>query len=119
MEWFKNYLKDREQFVNVNNVDSNKLGINRVVPQGSILGPTLFLIYKNGLQNCTELFTLLFADDSNFLISGKNFDELKLKLNIKLKKVTDWFRCNELSVNHEKLRLWSSIKKKILLTLTL
>ena len=112
LEWFKNYLKDRKQFVNVNNVDSNKLGINRGVPQGSILGPILFLIYINDLKNCTDLFTLLFADDSNFLISGKNFTELKQKLNIELKKITDWFRCNEMSLNHEKTKIMVFNKKE-------
>ena len=112
LEWFKNYLKDRKQFVNVNNVDSNKLGLNRGVPQGSILGPILFLIYINDLEKCTDLFTLLFADDSNFLISGKNFTELKQKLNIELKKVTDWFRCNEMSLNHEKTKIMVFNKKE-------
>ena len=119
LEWFRNYLRDRKQFVSVNNVDSNKLGISRGVPQGSILGPILFLIYINDLKNCTELFTLLFADDSSFLISGKDFAQLKSKLNIELKKITDWFRCNEMSQNHTKLRLWPLTKKKIQLTLTL
>ena len=112
LEWFKNYLKDRKQFVTVNNIDSDKLELNRGVPQGSILGPILFLIYINDLKNCTDLFTLLFADDSNFLISGKNLTELKAKLNIELKKITDWFRCNEMSLNHEKTKVMVFNKKE-------
>ena len=112
LEWFRNYLRDRKQFVSVNNVDSNKLGISRGVPQGSILGPILFLIYINDLKNCTELFTLLFADDSSFLISGKDFAQLKSKLNIELKKITDWFRCNEMSLNHAKTKVMVFNKKE-------
>ena len=72
----------------------------------------MFLIYVNDLEKCTDLFTLLFADDSNFLISGKNFTELKQKLNIELKKVTDWFRCNEMSLNHEKTKIMVFNKKE-------
>ena len=105
LEWFKNYLSNRQQFVHVNNTDSTKLKIDRGVPQGSILGPILFLIYINDLKNCTDLFTLLFADDSNFLISGKNFTEIKLKLNNELKKISDWFRSNQMSLNPDKTKI--------------
>ena len=104
LEWFKNYLSGRQQFVHVNNIDSSKLNIDKGVPQGSILGPILFLIYINDLKNCTDLFTLLFADDSNFLISGKNFADVKQKLNSELKKITDWFRSNQMSLNPEKTK---------------
>ena len=71
LEWFKNYLQGRNQFVSINNEKSPLKEINRGVPQGSILGPILFLIYINDLKNCTSLLTFLFADDSSFLISGK------------------------------------------------
>jgi hypothetical protein len=58
----------------------------------------LFLIYKNDFKNCTDLFTLLIADKRMV----KKFTELKQKLNIELKKINDWFRCNEMSLNHKK-----------------
>ena len=92
------------QFVSVNNKNSLLNHINRGVPQGSILGPILFLIYINDIKNCTILFTLLFADDSSFLISGKNLDELVEILNFELKKICDWFRCNEMSLNSQKTK---------------
>ena len=86
--------------------------INRGVPQGSILGPILFLIYINDLKNCTSLLTLLFADDSSFLISGKNFNELVEILNSELKKICDWFRCNEMSLNAKKTKFMIFNKKE-------
>ena len=61
LEWFKNYLQGRNQFVSINNEKSPLKEINRGVPQGSILGPILFLIYINDLKNCTSLLTFLFV----------------------------------------------------------
>ncbi|MCP4052884.1 MAG: reverse transcriptase family protein, partial [Mesoflavibacter sp.] len=104
LEWFKNYLNNRNQFVYTNGEKSNLLGINKGVPQGSILGPILFLIYINDIKNCTSLMTLLFADDSNFLISGKDLNEIVEILNIELKNICDWFRCNEMSLNPTKTK---------------
>lgn len=102
LKWFENYLKNRQQFVNVNNENSDMRFISKGVPQGSILGPILFLIYINDLANCTNLFTLLFADDTTFLISGKNISEVIELLNIELKKISYWFRTNELSLHPNK-----------------
>ena len=97
--WFENYLKNRQQFVSVNQGKSSFRYISKGVPQGSILGPLLFLIYINDLANCTNLFTLLFADDTSFLISGKSLPEIIETLNIELHKICYWFRTNELSLH--------------------
>jgi hypothetical protein len=102
LKWFENYLSNRQQFVSVNNENSSMRYISKGVPQGSILGPLLFLIYINDLAKCTNLFTLLFADDTTFLISGKNLDETIELLNIELKKISYWFRTNELSLHPSK-----------------
>ena len=104
LKWFENYLKNREQFVSVNDGNSNLRFITKGVPQGSILGPLLFLIYINDLANCTSLFTLLFADDTSFLISGKNLNEVIKLLNVELKKICYWFRTNELSLHPGKTK---------------
>ena len=104
LRWFENYLKNRQQFVNVNDGNSNLRFITKGVPQGSILGPLLFLIYINDLANCTSLFTLLFADDTSFLISGKNLNEIIELLNVELKKICYWFRTNELSLHPGKTK---------------
>lgn len=102
LDWFKSYLSDRKQFASINSKNSPELPINKGVPQGSILGPILFLVYVNDLASCTSLFTLLFADDTSFLISGKNLNEIVQILNVELQKVCNWFRSNELSLHPEK-----------------
>ncbi len=104
LTWFKNYLANRQQFVYINNEKSDMKYINKGVPQGSILGPLLFLIYINDLAKCTTLFTLLFADDTSFLISGKNLHDIINILNIELRKITYWFRTNELSLHPSKTK---------------
>ena len=104
LKWFENYLSNRQQFVKVNEGKSNMKYVTKGVPQGSILGPLLFLIYINDLANCTSLFTLLFADDTSFLISGKNMNEVIELLNIELKKISYWFRTNELCLHPDKTK---------------
>ena len=75
LDWFKSYLYQREQFVEYNGAKSNKDRITCGVPQGSILGPLLFLLYINDLCNASKkVFALLFADDSNMFLTSKNPD---------------------------------------------
>ena len=112
LDWFRNYLYQRKQFVCIDEENSESLEITTGVPQGSVLGPLLFLIYINDLPNATELFTYLFADDSTFLISGKNLNEVITKLNSELKKINSWFRSNKLSLNTEKTKFMIFNKKE-------
>ena len=71
-EWFKSYMSNRQQFVSYNNHQSKKKTIKCGVPQGSILGPLLFLIYINDMVTASHLlFSILFADDTNVFVTGK------------------------------------------------
>jgi hypothetical protein len=70
--WFQSYLSNRKQFVHINGSNSLLLNILIGVPQGSILGPLLFLVYINDLPLCSELISFLFADDTTLLMSDSN-----------------------------------------------
>ena len=103
LNWFKSYLRNRKQYVVYNEVNSEKQDISCGVPQGSILGPLLFLIYINDLAHVSDkLFALLFADDSNMFLSGKDPNELISVMNTEMKKVIDWLNINKLSLNLKK-----------------
>ena len=70
--WFRNYLSERKQYLEFNGIKSNLLNINYGVPHGSILGPILFLLYINDIQNSTSLNLLSFADDTTVFASSSN-----------------------------------------------
>ena len=73
------------------------------VPQGSILGPILFSLYTNDLTCVSEYcLSVLFADDTNMLITGKDMDILCHQLNEDLRNVHEWLQCNKLSLNVHK-----------------
>ena len=102
-QWFASYLCDRKQFVSFNNISSSLKSISCGVPQGSILGPLLFLLYINDINNVSKvLFSILFADDTNVFVSGKNINELVVVLNRELSKLVTWLQVNKLSLNVKK-----------------
>ena len=70
--WFTNYLNGRKQVVSINGIDSDSLEICVGVPQGSVLGPLLFLLYINCLLIAVEFLAQLFADDTIFQMSGND-----------------------------------------------
>ena len=102
-DWFCSYLSDREQFVEFDNVSSKVLKVQCGVPQGSNLGPLLFLIYINDLASVSpKLFAILFADDSNFFYTHKNIDTIFDTLNTELEKIVKWLNANKMSLNVDK-----------------
>ena len=103
--WFHSYLTDRHQYTFVNGTSSSLKNINCGVPQGSILGPILFLILINDLAYSSKLlFVLLFADDTTLQISSANIYELFDKANQELKMVSEWVKANKLTLNISKTK---------------
>ena len=112
VNWFKSYLSDRRMYTRVEGTDSGMEDILCGVPQGSILGPLLFLIYINDLPHATKLFTALYADDTTFAHSHKNMDKLFSEANQLLAEVEDWFNANFLSLHPGKTRFILFSNKK-------
>ena len=103
LKWLSSYLSGRQQYVNFQSSDSDKMFIKRGVSQGSILGPLLFLVFINDMLNVSsELSYILFAEDSNLLISGTNFKQILKIMNDELEKNTWWFKSNSLCLNVNK-----------------
>ena len=102
-KWFKSYLEGRSQKTYVNNAYSEELSVNVGVPQGSVLGPLLFLMYVNDIAHVLPDNNLrLFADDTNVFITGNNIESLQLDSINALTKLHKWFSANMLSLNISK-----------------
>ena len=85
---FNSYLTNRKQYTSLDNLASSILSVNTGVPQGSVLGPFLFLVYVNDFPHCTNCNTTLYADDTVLTIANS---DLKKKTDIELNNVTTWF----------------------------
>ena len=103
-KWFESYLTNRTQVVQVNGVlSSNICKVKYGTPQGSILGPLLFLIYISDLPACLEYSKPLFyADDTNLLLSATLCGDLISKGNAELENISEWVTSNKLSLNATK-----------------
>ena len=121
LEIMKSYLSNRLQCVDYKGVMSSLKHVKIGVPQGSILGPLLFLLYINDLPNTsTNVKFLLFADDTALFVESTQ-DELQRKLDEELPKVCKWLEANKLSLNTDKTyyQLYSNSKTKVSLSVKL
>ena len=106
LNWLISYLTDRKCFVNIGPHNSRIRTFNIGVPQGSILGPTLFLIYVNNLPKFSNIMrTQLFADDTILSNTGSNIDALLESTNEELTKLNDWTQANRLTIHAGKTKL--------------
>ena len=101
--WFKSYLSNRQQYVSIKGKASRKQSLQYSVPQGSILGPLLFVIYINDMPNITNIAKfVLYADDANIIITGDTIAEIETKFLELSTKLVDWVSHNELKLNTKK-----------------
>ena len=102
-DWFRSYLSNRKQFVRIEDADSDTASVNIGVPQGSVLGPLLFLLYINDLHFCIKYSkTRYFADDTCLLLANKSLKQLKKHMNLDLKRLYNWLVANKISLNKDK-----------------
>ncbi len=99
LDWLKSYIFNRRQYVEINGHRSTTTTLNYGTGQGTILGPTLFLLYINDMHNCSNLNFIHFADDSSVFSSGDSIDSLCHNMNIELAKIDTWLCANKLSLN--------------------
>ena len=109
--WFKSYLSNRKQYVQFKDSFSSYSMIRTGVPQGSILGPLLFIIYMNDIAHITnKFFFTIYADDTTLVAPICTFDinnhlSISQNINVELKVITDWLALNKLSLNAKKTKM--------------
>ena len=107
LDWFRSYLNNRSQHVDVNGVQSGIVPLTHSVPQGSNLGPLLFLLYINDLPNSTDYFNyIMFADDCTVScsIERSSLHTAHIAINRHLGKICNWLEANKIMINTRKTK---------------
>jgi retron-type reverse transcriptase len=110
LDLFKSYLSNRKQYTDIDGTKSTLNTITTGVPQGSILGPLLFIIYMNDITYSSDRFKfILYADDTTLSASVEDFEQgpnvnINRKINVELQLVSDWLKVNKLSLNTKKTK---------------
>ena len=117
LQWLKSYLNNRKQYVYINETKSEVRSISCGIPQGSVFGPLLFILYVNDLSTASHnLFSILFADDTSVFMKGESINEVINMLNIELHKITVWLESNKLTLNVVKSHFMIFHRAKLKLT---
>ena len=100
LKWFSSYLSCRRQYVQYDGCKSDVKQITHGVPQGSILGPLLFILYINDFSRASDLFfSIIFADDTSVFIEGTHLEQIIHIINEELQKIDTWVKANKLTIN--------------------
>ena len=111
--WLTSYLSNREQYVSINGKDSTRAKIKHGVPQGSILGPLLFIIYINDIPNISKVAKfILYADDANIIITGESMTDIKNNLSVLSQNLVAWVNFNGLALNLKKTKYMIFSRKR-------
>ena len=103
-QWFKSYLCGRKQYVQIEDKKSNNYDLKYGVPQGSVLGPILFLLNINDVTHCSnKLIFTIFADDTSLILKLEKY-QYDLTIKNELRKVMRWFELNLLLLNYDKTK---------------
>ena len=113
LDFLLSFIKDRKYFVNVNGTNSETKTVNIGVPQGSTLGPLLFLLYINDMACCSKILELSqFADDSTITYSSKKLETARTTIESEFLKIVEWLSANKLIINLDKTHLMVFTNKK-------
>ena len=105
LHWLESYLRDRDFSVSVGSALSSGIVSNMGVPQGSVLGPILFILYINDMQNCSDVLRMInFADDTTVFSADKNINSLFFSINQQMSNLDRWIISNKLSLNFSKTK---------------
>ena len=100
LSWFQSYLSNRKQYCRVGGVDSETGEVEVGVPQGSCLGPLLFLIYINDLPSAVQSSTVsIYTDETSLCLKSKDISQLNEAINVDLERLDSWLKGNKLSLN--------------------
>ena len=113
LELISNYFTNRKQHMKLGVNYSNEANINLGVPQGSVLGPLLFLIFINDLPFVVDLLSKLFADDTTFYKAGPDMNTLISNFNHQLEKLIEWCKFNRIDINFKKTYYMIITRKRI------
>lgn len=114
-QWFKSYLNNRKQSVKCNNVISEEMSVKTGIPQGSLLGPLIFILYINDLHCLSDnnnSTTIMFADDTSIFFSGPDLEVLINDVNHDLCLILEWLNANKLSLNISKTKAMLFSRKR-------